>query len=103
MKICIFKHLKVSLIKEQIKTFNIVLFFYRDVKKSYGSLCSLAFMYLALTDTIRSKSEMKNMSYDTMKDAIIGEIMKINNLNSSTYDYYQPDVNHLKMYKQGIF
>ena len=102
MKICIFKYLKVSLIEEQIKTFNIV-FFYRDVKKSYGALCSLAFMHLALTDTIRSKSEMKNMSYDTMKDAIIGEIMKINNLNSSTYDYYQPDVNHLKMYKQGIF
>ncbi len=58
-------------------------------------------MYLALTDTIRSKSEMKNMSYDTMKDTIIEEIMQINNLNSSTYNHYQPDVNHLKMFKQG--
>ena len=77
--------------------------FYRDVKKSDGSLCSLAFMYLALTDTIRSKSEMKNMSYDTMKDTIIEEIMQINNLNSSKYNHYQSDVNHLKMFKQGNF
>ena len=60
-------------------------------------------MYLALTDTIRSKSEMKNMSYDTMKDTIIEEIMQIKNLNSSTYNHYQSDVNHLKMFKQGNF
>ena len=58
-------------------------------------------MYLALTDTIKSKTEMKNLSYDTMKDAMIDEIMKVRNLNSSTYDAGQNDETHMKVFKQG--
>jgi len=58
-------------------------------------------MYLALTDTIKSKTEMKNLSYDTMKDTMIDEIMKVKNLNSSTYDAGQNDETHMKIFKQG--
>lgn len=44
---------------------------------------------------------MKNLSYDTMKDAMIDEIMKVRNLNSSTYDAGQNDETHMKVFKQG--
>ena len=46
---------------------------------------------------------MKNLSYDTMKEVIVEEIMKVKNLNSSTYDVNQKDEIHLKMFKQGEF
>ena len=73
----------------------------RDVSNTDGSLCSLAFMYLALTDTIKSKSEMTSLHYDTMKEGIVGEIMKVRKLNSSTYDANQKDAVHLNQFKQG--
>ena len=77
--------------------------FSREVSKTDGSLCSLAFMHLALTDSIKTESQMTNLSYDTMKEAIVEEIMKVKNLNSSTYDANQKDEIHLKMFKQGEF
>ena len=58
-------------------------------------------MYLALTDTIKSKTEMRNLTYDTMKEVIITEIMKVNNLNSSTYDANQKDETNLQVFNQG--
>ncbi len=58
-------------------------------------------MYLALTDTIQSKTEMKNLSYDTMKETMIDEIMKIKNMNSSNYDASQNDETHMRVFKQG--
>ena len=58
-------------------------------------------MYLALTDTIKSKTEMRNLTYDTMKEVIITEIMKVKNLNSSTYDANQKDETNLQVFNQG--
>ena len=60
-------------------------------------------MHLALVDSIKTESQMKNLSYDTMKEVIVEEIMKVKNLNSSTYDVNQKDEIHLKMFKQGEF
>ena len=73
----------------------------RDVSNTDGSLCSLAFMYLALTDTVKSKSEMTSLHYDSMKERIVTEIMKVRKLNSSTYDTNQKDEAHLNLFKQG--
>lgn len=58
-------------------------------------------MYLALTDTIKTESQMTNLSYYTMKEAIVEEIMLVNNLNSSTYNFNEKDEKHLKEFKQG--
>ena len=58
-------------------------------------------MYLALTDTIKSKTEMTKLSYATMKEAMIDEIMKVKNLSSSTYDAGQNDETLMKVFKQG--
>lgn len=58
-------------------------------------------MHLALIDSIKTESQMTNLSYYTMKEAIVEEIMKVRNLNSSTYDVNQMDEVHLKMFKQG--
>ena len=60
-------------------------------------------MHLTLTDSMKTVSQMKNLSYDTMKEAIVEEIMKVKNLNSSTYDVNQKDEIYLKMFKQGEF
>ena len=86
---------------DNIIFFNNFTYVFRDVSNAKGSLCSIAFMYLALTDTIKSKTEMKNLSYDTMKETMINEIMKVKNLNSSTYDAGQNDETHMKVFKQG--
>ena len=50
-----------------------------------------------------NKKPNENLSYDTMKEAIVEEIMKVKNLNSSTYDVNQKDEIYLKMFKQGEF
>ena len=86
---------------DNIIFFNNFTYVFRDVSNAKGSLCSIAFMYLALTDTIQSKTEMKNLSYDTMKETMIDEIMKIKNLNSSNYDASQNDETHMRVFKQG--
>ena len=44
---------------------------------------------------------MRNLTYDTMKEVIITEIMKVNNLNSSTYDANQKDETNLQVFNQG--
>ena len=86
---------------DNIIFFNNFTYVFRDVSNAKGSLCSIAFMYLALTDTIKSKTEMKNLSYDKMKESMIDEIMKIKNLNSSNYDVSQNDETHMRVFKQG--
>ena len=86
---------------DNIIFFNNFTYVFRDVSNAKGSLCSIAFMYLALTDTIKSKTEMKNLSYDTMKETMIDEIMKIKNMNSSNYDASQNDETHMRVFKQG--
>ena len=86
---------------DNIIFFNNFTYVFRDVSNAKGSLCSIAFMYLALTDTIKSKTEMKNLSYDKMKESMIDEIMKIKNLNSSNYDASQNDETHMRVFKQG--
>ena len=58
-------------------------------------------MHLALIDSIKTESQMTNLSYDTMKEAIVEEIMKVRNLNGSTYDINQKDTVHLNNFKQG--
>lgn len=86
---------------DNIIFFNNFTYVFRDVSNAKGSLCSIAFMYLALTDTIKSKTEMQNLSYDKMKETMIDEIMKIKNLNSSNYDASQNDETHMRVFKQG--
>ena len=86
---------------DNIIFFNNFTYVFRDISNAKGSLCSIAFMYLALTDTIKSKTEMKNLSYDKMKESMIDEIMKIKNLNSSNYDVSQNDETHMRVFKQG--
>ena len=58
-------------------------------------------MHLALIDSIKTESQMTNLSYDTMKETIVEEIMKVRNLNGSTYDINQKDEVHLNTFKQG--
>ena len=86
---------------DNIIFFNNFTYVFRDISNAKGSLCSIAFMYLALTDTIKSKTEMQNLSYDKMKETMIDEIMKIKNLNSSNYDASQNDETHMRVFKQG--
>ena len=48
----------------------------RDVSGGAGSLCGIAALYQALISTIRTKSQLKQYSYDTMKAAVAEEMGK---------------------------
>ena len=72
------------------------------IKKHKISAVSASICHSVKTmDTIKSKSEMTSLHYDTMKEGIVGEIMKVRKLNSSTYDANQKDAVHLNQFKQG--
>ena len=46
----------------------------RPVEAEQGGLCGLAALYLALKDTIMTKSQLATMSYDTAREQIAGEM-----------------------------
>ena len=64
-----------------------------------GSLCSLGIFHLALENTIKSKSEMRTLDYETMKALIINQTMKTIQLEG--YDKNKPDFELLSDFTKG--
>lgn len=59
--------------------------------------------HLALTDTIKHKSEMKAFGYDDMKLIMATEISKVERIEVSDYDMNRNDEEILSDFKTGNF
>lgn len=77
----------------------VIINIFRAIKDEKGSLCSLAFMYLALHATIKHKSEIRSMDYDIMKNIIINETMYVERISS--YDVSKDDKEILADFRKG--
>ena len=47
---------------------------FREMRSDIGSICGIIALYLALFDTILTKSQLKKMTYESMRETIFSEL-----------------------------